>query len=219
MTPPEWNTYVPEPAPEGEPAQTPHTTPGAKKPRPKTGRARGRGFHPVGLLITVIGVIVAIGVPVLFAVLGSEGGLGGGEPQSRAGFTEMLDELREETGGTTVFEAVIYPEYAILDVPLKPGDEREISYRWDGGGLEEWTKGTSDYVPFDLAQVDGIGLNGMCDAALDLVEDPTVCYLIVRHPREGLDEGWIWAYTSNDFSQGGYINYSLSGTEVRRTTW
>jgi hypothetical protein len=43
--------------------------------------------------------------------------------------------------------------------------------------------------------------------------------LIIRRPRAGSAEGWLWAYTSNDISQGGYINYDLHGTEVSRSTW
>jgi hypothetical protein len=161
-------------------------------------------------------------VPVAVAVVEDRddlsGAFGGGRPQTAEGFADLVDAVEDEVGTTEVFEAVIYPEYAVVDVPLKPGDEREISYHWDGD-LSESTKGTSDYVPFDLANVDGSLLEGLCDQAEELVEDPRVCYLIVRRPRENLDEGWLWAYTNNEFSQGGYISFDLEGNEVSGSTW
>lgn len=139
--------------------------------------------------------------------------------QSGAGFADLLDALEEETGSTDVFEAVVYPGYTVVEVPFKAGDERAVRYYWDGD-LDETSKGTSDYQPFDLADVDSSFFPDMCDRARRLVEDPKDCYLIIRRPAVAdTDSSWISAYISNEFSQGGYIEFDLEGVELERHTW
>jgi hypothetical protein len=48
-----------------------------------------------------------------------------------------------------------------------------------------------------------------------MVEDPGDCYIIIHRPAEGSDV-WFAAYASNEFSQSGWIEYDIAGTEVAR---
>jgi hypothetical protein len=223
VTPPdEWKTYNPDPSPEGEPAgkiepyrpPTPPTPP--TKPRTVKQRTVRRRSPALPLLLVGAAVLGAVGWGVVSI---ARSAFDGGEPQTVEGFASMLEDLEEETGSTEVFEAVVYPEYAVVDVPVAPNDEREISYRW-GGSLSESTKGTSDDEVFDLADVDASHFAEMCDEVATLIDDPGDCYLIIRKPDDTFPDRanvWISAYVSNEFSQSASINYDLEGNEVDRS--
>lgn len=216
MAPPTWKRYRPDPTPDGEPDPSAPTQPKIEAYRPpeqpkpvrtleeRTIRRRGR------LLLVLV---VAVGLATWGVVAIVRNVVAPDEPQTAEGFAALLEDLEEETGGTTVFRAVLYPGYAVLDVPFAD-DERSVSYYWDGG-LDESSKGTSTEKPFDLTTIDADGLAGMCDAVRDLVDDPKDCYLILEQPDEP-DGGWISAYTSNEFGQSTYIVFDLDGTEVSR---
>ncbi|WP_182376345.1 hypothetical protein [Nocardioides sp. WS12] len=222
MTPPdEWKTYNPDPSPDAEPAgkiepyQPPSPPTRPKKPRTIKERTVRRRSPAVPLLIGAV-VIGGIGWG---AVSIARSAFGTAEPQTVEGFTSLLEDIEEKNGSTEVFEAVIYPGYARVDLPLAPNDEREISYRWDGSfGME--IKGTDDAEPFDLADVDPAHFARMCDEVSALIDDPGNCYLIIRKPDDTFPDradAWISAYVSNEFSQSASINYDLEGNEVDRS--
>lgn len=209
MAPPTWKRYRPDPTPDGEPDPPPQPKP-VRSLEERTVRRRGGKLLLAGAV--VLG-LVAWGVVAIVRNLTAPD-----EPQTVEGYAAMLDDLEEETGGTEVLSAVIYPDYAVVEVPLGPGDRRYDSYRWDGG-LSESSKGNSpDDVPFDLRDIDPAPFEAMCGDARALVPDTLTCYLVVERPEDG-DRGWISAYVSNDYGQGGYIEYDLDGREVRRTSW
>lgn len=203
VTPPDWTTYDPAPEPEKEP------------PRP----VPQRSARSVPALKLLVGAAVAVGLvgwggfSVVRAVFGND------DPQTVDGFRNLLEDLKDKSGSTEVFEAVIYPGYARVGIPYEPGDDREISYRWDGSFGTE-IKGTSDEEPFDLADIDPSLFAGMCSTVSTLIDDPGDCYLIIRQPDDTFPEraeAWISAYVSNDFSQSAWIAYDLEGNEVDRT--
>lgn len=224
VAPPDWKQYSPDPTPDDEagPDVASYQPPARPKPvrslAERTVRNHGAAATAVRLGVTaiVVGVVGLVGWIVVDLIRLA---VDDGEPQTAEGFAEMVDELGEETGGTEVFRAVIYPGYAVLDVPVAD-DERYVSHRWDGSFTES-TKSTSDDTRFDLADIDPTRFEEMCAEVVSLVEDPGDCYLIVEHPDESTDpeQGWISAYVSNEFSQGGYIEYDLDGNEVRRNSW
>ncbi|GAA1535591.1 hypothetical protein [Nocardioides humi] len=206
MAPPDWKNYDPDPSPADEPRET------IQRYTPPSARAgRGRGV----VLLAVAGAVAVVGVGVAVAARSLAGP---DDPQTAEGFAALLEDLADETGGTTVLSAVIYPGYAIVDVAVAEGDERVISYRWDGG-LDEWNKTTNDDPSFDLAGADSSQFERMCEEVLATVDDPGKCYLSIRRPDDD-DEtpGWISAYTSNEFGQSSYIEYDLDGAEVERHT-
>lgn len=222
MAPPTWKRYRPDPTPEGEPDASAATRPRIEAYQPpqqarpvrsldeRTVRRRGWKLPLAG--VVVLG-LAAWGVTAIV-----RNATAPDDPQTVEGYSAMLDDLEEETGGTDVLSAVIYPDYAVVEVPLGPADTRYDSYRW-GGDLDEWSKGNSpDKQAFDLRDVDPAHFSSMCADARELVPDPLACYLIVEKP-EGGETGWVSAYISNDYRQGGYIEYDLTGAEVARYTW
>lgn len=223
MAPPDWKQYSPDPTPDEEsvPEVRTYEPPSPPKPvrtlRERTVRSYGGAQLAVrvGIAVIVAGVVGLVGWIVVDLVMLT---VDDGEPQTAEGFTEMVRELDEETGGTEVFAAVVYPGYAVLDVPVAD-DDRYVSYRWDGS-FSEFSKSTSRDLRFDLADIDPSGFADMCAEAVELVEDPRDCYLSIRKPApDDQDQGWISAYVSNEFSQGGYVEYDLDGNEVNRNEW
>lgn len=223
MAPPDWKQYSPDPTPDDEsaPEVKAYVPPTPPKPtrtlRERTVRTYGGAQLAVrvGIAVIVAGVVGLVGWIVVDLVMLA---VDDGEPQTAEGFAEMVDELGEETGDTEVFSAVIYPGYAAVDVPVSD-DDRYVSYRWDGS-LTESSKSTSDDLRFDLADIDASGFLDMCEEASGLIEDPGDCYLIIRKPDEDdQDGGWVSAYVSNEFSQGGYVEYDREGNEVNRSEW
>lgn len=220
MAPPEWKRYSPDPTPDDEPGpEAAGHRPAPQKPvRSLDERTvRRYGGWPTAIRIAVFAVVaVVVGLVGWIAVDLVRLAVDDGAPQTVDGFAEMVDELDEDTGGTEVFSAVIYPEYAVLDVPVGD-DDRYVGYRWDGS-LAEWTKGTSDDRRFDLADLDPSGFEDMCEQARGLVDDPGDCYLSIGRDEDDAEPS-ISAYVSNEFSQGGYIEFDLDGDEVARHTW
>lgn len=218
---PTWKRYRPDPTPDGEsgpgPAHQPYRPP--KKPKPvrsleeRTVRRTGPRF-PAGL---VIGGVAVVGVATTLVFVLSGGDDPEDKPQTDTGFDAMVSALREETGSTLARNVIVYPTYAVIDVPYKPddpSDEREISYYWDGD-LRESTKSTGDEALFDLTRVDASLLPGMCEQVKELVEEPGDCSLYVSKPDpEDTTPEWIRASVSNEFGQSGTIEYALDGSVI-----
>ena len=60
------------------------------------------------------------------------------------GYNDMVDALRDETDATYAFSAVLYPRYAVLEIPTGTNNRYEDFY-WDGESLElQDIKGTTD---------------------------------------------------------------------------
>lgn len=223
MAPRTWKQYRPDdtPDPDGAPARP--SKPAAYKPpqKPKKVRTleertvRRSGIHPVGLLIAVGGVVAALGAAVVFAVAGSEDVPGADQPKTDKGFDALVAALQEERGSSVVRNVIIYPDYAVVDVPYKldnTADEREISFYWDGE-LRESTRGTGDEEAFDLADIDSAVLDGLCAHVEKLVEDPEDCSIYIAKPHaEDATPEWLRASTSNEFNQSAYVEFALDGT-------
>ena len=62
------------------------------------------------------------------------------------GYTELVDALREETDATYAFSAVLYPRYAVVEVPTGT-NTRYQNFYWNGEELElQDIKGTTDHA-------------------------------------------------------------------------
>ena len=48
------------------------------------------------------------------------------------GYRDLLDAIEDETGSTEVFDAVLYPTYAVGSLPLDSSTQRDASFSWDG---------------------------------------------------------------------------------------
>lgn len=235
--PDEWRVYEGDdtPDPEPEPTPAPPNVPYGNAPQVPYGQTPT--YNPVvvttssagvpKLAFVIIGVVVLAGVgaaavAIFASVGGGIAGIGSVDPKEPGDFAEMVDDLEEETGSTTVNWVGLYDGYAILDVPYDasdPEDDREISYRWDGG-LEEWTKGTATDERFDLADIEPEVIDGMCDPVLEELEDSSRddCYVFISKPDPTYEKDkWFNALASNDFGQSVNVYYDLEGVEVGRS--
>ena len=131
------------------------------------------------------------------------------------GLSDLVDALVEETGSSEVFSAVLYPTYAIVDVPVDATSQRDMSFYWDGD-LEEWgSTSTSTEGRFDLADIDGDVVAELVKNAQGRVDGPDTWYASITLPSEGEDDAWIWAYATNEYSETAYVAGTLDGTLVR----
>ncbi len=199
------------------------------------GSGAKKGCGIVGLVIAAI-VFIPVIIGVIVAVKALSGGWdelqdGMGDPfsavgkpdmQSVDGFTDLVSALKEETGGSTgVFDAVIYPEYAVLTVPADKTSKRYYSYYYDGD-LRQTSQGTTTKeARFDLSTIDPAVLVKLYEIArTDLVEDPdpTRIYAIISAPTDFTKGAWISVYATNDFSESGYLTADKTGKIISKIT-
>ena len=128
------------------------------------------------------------------------------------GYNALVDALREKTGETYAYSAVLYPRYAVLDVPTGTNDRYEDFY-WDG---EELTpndiKGTTTDEQFDMSLVDPNQMIDMLNEVRDRLDSPTSWYVIIGDYVG--TETQISAYASNEFSETSYLVKTLDGTLI-----
>ena len=128
------------------------------------------------------------------------------------GFDDLVDALREEKGDTFVFDAVLYPRYAVLEVPTGV-NQRYESYYWDGRTLKRNDiRGTSSDDQFDLSLVDPEQLVTMLTTVRDRMDSPTSWYLVISDTAGSQTQ--VTAYASNDFGENTYLMETLDGTVV-----
>ncbi|MDO9456577.1 hypothetical protein [Nocardioides sp.] len=223
----------------------PYGPPTAHDPQPLLVRPRRRRGSPAVVAGLVIGVALAVVLalvafstdddptasdPTASDPFGDTGDLGGvddpAEPAvdvppdvlSVEGYADLVAAVRDRTGSTRVFEAVLYLEYAVLDVPVDQSSLRKELLRWDGELGDLGTKGRATEQRIDLAAVDPALLVRLVRRAARLVEDPTASYVIIRGRSTVFDDDGarIYAYASNEFGETAYLATRLDGTLVRR---
>ena len=173
-------------------------------------------------------VLVPVGIGVVAAIQSYEpggipgtSGAGGTTTKdpvrlhTEAGFTDLVEALRAETGSTAVFDAVLYPAYGVVTVPAETRGKRSHSYYYDGD-LRRTSQGTTDDPRFDLAQLDPAVMSRLVEKAqTGLVEDPTTVYVIMRRPPDPAD-GWYSVYAMNEYTESGYFQADRTGKIVNR---
>ena len=230
--PPEkWRVYEEDKSPDPEPPSEPPRVPyGDAPPSVPYGRSSQSTYDPVFVTTTrtslapkiilvvvaviVLGVASAIAVAIFAAV---DGGIGGIDAKDPDDFAELVDKLEEEKGTTVVHDVNFYTDYIIVYMPYTtdPDDDRQISYTWRGGDLEEWTRGTSTDPTFDLADIDPGVIDGMCDPVLDRADGavPGDCYVFLSKPTDG-SQTWFRASASDDFGRSVWTEYDRDGVKV-----
>jgi hypothetical protein len=129
------------------------------------------------------------------------------------GYQDMVDALKEETDSTFTFTTVIYPRYAVLEVPTGT-NERYENYYWDGQELQlQDYKGTSSEGQIDLSLVDPAQMVDMLTTVRDRLDNPISWYVVISNYNEPLG-AQISAYASNDFGESTYVVQTLDGTVV-----
>jgi hypothetical protein len=132
---------------------------------------------------------------------------------TRAGFAALVAATRARFGATTVAEATVYPDYAVITMPAPGASGRAQTFLYRGGFEEPSNTGTrpaSDpLVDLGAVQVDAVlGLVAGAGESL-AVPNPTSRYLIV-----GQDDGspYVSVYASNEFGESGYLKARPDGT-------
>ena len=201
-------------------------------------RTRTLPFGPVlgGVLAVVLGIVVVVflvnqlsgvdisdpssGTPTVSPTPESPvPGSGQADVLSAAGLRDLVAAVEKQAGTTMVFDATLYPTYAVLQLPEDRETLRQQYFYWDGDKLESRDSfGRSTTPRVDLASVDAEVMLRLIRAAKRQVEEPNTWYVIVNAPDE-FDKAVIYAYASNKYTEGGYVSAEADGTIVRRVTW
>ena len=153
--PEEWRVYEEDKTPDPEPPSEPPLVPYGDTPQVPYGAAQPT-YNPVFVTtksssavpkliflvvgIAVLGAVVAGAIAIFSAVGGGIAGIGGGiDAKNPDDFAELIDKFEEEKGTTVVQDVNFYTDYIIVYLPYsdEPGNDRQISYTWRGGDLEE----------------------------------------------------------------------------------
>lgn len=201
------------------------TEPGSSRPLP---------FLP--LIGGVVAVVVGIAVVVFFVNRLDDGGDrpgSGGTPTSTptpeepvaaevlssAGLANLVAAVEERTGTTKVFDATLYPTYAVLQLPVDRETARQQYFYWDGSKLEPHESfGRSTSGRMDLATIHAETMLRAVRLAQQQVEEPNSWYVIVNAPDDS-DPAVLYAYATNKYTEGGYVSVDARGKVVRRVTW
>lgn len=134
------------------------------------------------------------------------------------GFDDMVAGLEEETGATSVFSAVIYPRYAVVEVPEGPTGKRYRNYYWDGHSMAlQDFKSTTDDPRIDLATFDPGTIVTLLEDVRGRIDDPTSWYAnIGSSPIDGVPQ--IGVYASNEYGEGAYVLATADGTVTYEST-
>lgn len=178
------------------------------------------------LIAAVACVVVAIGIWILLAAGGDDDN--GGTPavgvlneklalHTADGFEEFLTLTKDRFGTTLVESAVLYPDYASVNLATK--DDRRRTERWYfAKGYEgEPSKGTrrEDDPLIDMAQVDTTALVRAIKRAPAVlgVEDVDTTYVILTDWQK---QPAFMVYVSNEYHETGYWTFTLDGKELFR---
>ncbi|HEX6148881.1 DUF1707 SHOCT-like domain-containing protein [Nocardioides sp.] len=181
----------------------------------------------VKIVLAAAAAVLALGLVVPLVIVGRGESTGGGsmsagsvEPvrtinlTTAKGYNRLGKEVEAKTGSTVVFSAVVYPGYAVIEVPVDEQSQRSYGWYFDGD-WDEWTgKGTADEERFDLDEINGRTLAALVKEARGLVEDPNTSYVIVN--AAGRPDGvCMSAYASNEYGETAYLDARCDGTVVR----
>ncbi|WP_205471576.1 DUF1707 domain-containing protein [Nocardioides sp. SYSU D00038] len=139
---------------------------------------------------------------------GEEPGENGINLFTRQGYQDLVDAVAER-GSTSVFMAVIYPRYAVVQIPEGPSGKRYRSFYYDGQLEESGSKGTIEYARTDLAKVRPGVILKLVELARSKVEDPTTWYVTVGGL--ALNDSRITASASNEYGESVHLNATLGG--------
>jgi hypothetical protein len=222
-----WARYEPRGNPLPEPARTPATPP----PRAGTGRTGALvAAVLVALLVGTAAVVLALGGGAVTATddtsrSASTGPSPAGRPatgtavprvHTAEGLRDLTAAIGDATGDTLVFRAVLYPEYASVEVPEDADSRRQRRLFWDGALRDDDLLGTSSYDRVDLADLSAPVLQRLLQRAASRVDEPTTTYVIVEGASRTFGTGArVLAYASNAYSEGAYVEADLAGTVVR----
>jgi hypothetical protein len=200
------------------------------------GATSGKGGKAIGGIIAAI-VLVAVIVPIAGAVIafvsarnsfpdfGSVGpsddttylpgqtpGDNGVNVHTVDGYNDLVDAVRDESNATYVYDAVIYPRYAVVEIPTGTNNRYEYFY-WNGEELQlEDMKGTTDDAQVDLSLLDPQLMIDCLNTVRGRSDNPNSWYVVYDNTfGEGAQ---MSCYASNDFGESTYLVEGLDGTVI-----
>ncbi|GAA1868144.1 DUF1707 domain-containing protein [Pseudonocardia ailaonensis] len=131
------------------------------------------------------------------------------------GFAQLVSDMRSQLGTTSVDRAVVYPDYASVEVAVPGAPARSQSYTYRGGMDGPGTPSSrnakqplADVASFDPA----VFLRLLAGAPQSLnVTDPTSRYLIFEDDGKGPH---VAVYASNEAHEGGYLTARPDGSLI-----
>ncbi len=144
----------------------------------------------------------------------AEAAYDGPGPQTPEGFARMLDDLDADAESTVVSSAVIYPEYAVLNV-VSPDDPRlTSSYYYGEGELRDSTGETSlkpDAPVLDLREVNIERAQEWMEEAPKRLDLPDANEAWLNISSFLTEEMRVMVYVSNKYNDAAYLVTTASG--------
>ncbi|MFF0751933.1 serine/threonine-protein kinase [Streptomyces sp. NPDC004267] len=134
----------------------------------------------------------------------------------------VIAEFRRASGTTTIKDLTVYEEYALANIPTRPGAKTYDAYEYrDGVARKTGPGGTisaddAAEQPFDVSTMPWDSLPALMKRAeRDLkVDDPTMRYVIVDRWTFNDDRPTLRFYLSNNYQASGYLAADASGKVV-----
>lgn len=211
---------------------TPAVPPRVRRPRPAPSAlfrvrvpgdpsSRAQAVIITVVVLVVLVVVLAVALPIWLVSRGDDGvatgPVGLGDQVSLVtpeGYDLFVDALQDETGSLEVFSIVLYPGYAVVDVPADATSQRKYGRYWNGDWSDFGGAGTSSDERFTADEVDGDVIADGVRRAKALVEDPTTWYAIVGAPDADVGGTCVTAYASNEFSESQFVRLTCDGSLV-----
>jgi hypothetical protein len=132
----------------------------------------------------------------------------------------VIESFREVSGSTTMKELTIYEDYALAEIPTRPGAKTYDEYEYRNGVARRTGPGGTidgaDEQPFDVSAMPWDGLPALMkrgDGELK-VEQPTMRYVIVKGWTFNDDRPTLFFYLINEYSAVGYLATDSKGKVV-----
>ncbi|MFE5483477.1 protein kinase [Streptomyces sp. NPDC056527] len=132
----------------------------------------------------------------------------------------VIESFRKVSGSTTMKELTIYEDYALAEIPTRPGAKTYDEYEYRNGVARRIGPGGTidgaDEQPFDVATMPWDGLPALMkrgDGELK-VERPTMRYVIVKGWTFNDDRPTLFFYLINEYSAVGYLAADSKGKVV-----
>ncbi|MGW6415018.1 serine/threonine-protein kinase [Streptomyces sp. NPDC055055] len=134
----------------------------------------------------------------------------------------VIAEFRRVSGTTTIKDLTVYEEYALANIPTRPGAKTYDVYEYRAGVARKTGPGgtisadDADEQPFDVSKMPWDSLPALMKRGeRDLkVDDPTMRYVIVDRWTFNDDRPTLRFYLSNEYQASGYLAADASGKVV-----
>ncbi|MFF9839655.1 serine/threonine-protein kinase [Streptomyces sp. NPDC013740] len=134
----------------------------------------------------------------------------------------VIEEFRRASGTTTIKDLTVYEEYALANIPTRPGAKTYDAYEYRAGVARKTGPGgtisadDADEQPFDVTTMPWDSLPALMKRGeRDLkVDDPTMRYVVVDRWTFNDDRPTLRFYLSNAYQASGYLAVDASGKVV-----